>query len=93
MAPPWVTFDSSALYDGNCGNGVDPDIARLGVRESPSLHSGLLPADPILIQVVLSFVFASVMTTFASVLAMVFAQAFDSKGRFTPRAPVKYVRE
>jgi hypothetical protein len=44
-------------------------------------------------QVVLSFVLASIMTTSASVLAMILDQAFDSKGQFTLRAPVRYVRE
>ena len=33
------------------------------------------------------------MTTVASVLAMILDQAFDSKGRFTPRAPIRYFRE
>jgi hypothetical protein len=33
------------------------------------------------------------MTTSASVLAMILDQAFDSKGHFTLRAPVRYVRE
>jgi hypothetical protein len=44
-------------------------------------------------QVILSFVLASIMTTSASVLAMILDQAFDSKGRFSLRAPVRYVRE
>ncbi|XPS99497.1 pre-rRNA-processing protein esf1 [Ascochyta lentis] len=43
--------------------------------------------------VVLSFVLASVMTTAASILAMILDHAHDSKGRFTFRAPLKYVRE
>ncbi|CAO2654574.1 Nn.00g113070.m01.CDS01 [Neocucurbitaria sp. VM-36] len=43
--------------------------------------------------VVLSFVIASIMTTTASILAMLLDQAFDSKGRFTLQAPVKYLRE
>ncbi|KAF1841223.1 uncharacterized protein K460DRAFT_410612 [Cucurbitaria berberidis CBS 394.84] len=73
MAPPWVMFDSAASYGGNCANGAEPDIARVGV--------------------VLSFVIASIMTTTASVLAMLLDQAFDSKGRFTLKAPVKYIRE
>ncbi|KAH7061913.1 hypothetical protein BKA63DRAFT_587671 [Paraphoma chrysanthemicola] len=73
MAPPWVTFDSVAAYNGHCADGAEPDIAGLGV--------------------VLSFVIASVMTTTASILAMLLDQAFDSKGRFTLRAPVKYIRE
>ncbi|KAH3963338.1 hypothetical protein HBI25_197760 [Parastagonospora nodorum] len=73
MAPPWVTFDSIALYNGTCADGADPDIAGLGV--------------------VLSFVLASVMTTVASVLAMILDQAFDSKGQFTPQAPIRYFRE
>lgn len=45
------------------------------------------------LQVVLSFVIASVMTTTASILAMLLDQAFDSKGHFTLRAPVRYLRE
>lgn len=44
-------------------------------------------------EVVLSFVVASVMTTTASVLAMLLDQAFDSKGHFRLRAPIKYIRE
>jgi hypothetical protein len=32
MAPPWVTFDSAASYNGDCANGAEPDIAGLGVR-------------------------------------------------------------
>jgi hypothetical protein len=31
MAPPWVTFDSAAAYNGDCANGAEPDIAGLGV--------------------------------------------------------------
>jgi hypothetical protein len=31
MAPPWVTFDSIAYFNGSCANGADPDIASLGV--------------------------------------------------------------
>jgi hypothetical protein len=45
------------------------------------------------LQVVFSFVLASVMTTSASVLAMLLDQAFDSKGQFTLRAPIRYIRE
>ncbi|KAF2129457.1 hypothetical protein P153DRAFT_340320 [Dothidotthia symphoricarpi CBS 119687] len=45
------------------------------------------------IGVVLSFVIASVMTTIASILAMILDQAHDSKGQFTLRAPIKYIRE
>ncbi|KAF2032495.1 hypothetical protein EK21DRAFT_109874 [Setomelanomma holmii] len=73
MAPPWVTFDSVAAYNGDCASGAEPDIAGLGV--------------------VLSFIIASVMTTIASIIAMVLDQAFDSKGRFTLHAPIKYIRE
>ncbi|KAI4917258.1 hypothetical protein J4E90_003765 [Alternaria incomplexa] len=73
MAPPWVTFDSIATWDGDCANGAEPDIAGVGV--------------------VLSFVIASFMTTFASILAMLLDQAFDTKGHFTPRAPLTYIRE
>ncbi|KAH8728620.1 hypothetical protein GQ44DRAFT_724080 [Phaeosphaeriaceae sp. PMI808] len=43
--------------------------------------------------VVASFIIASFMTTTASVLAMFLDQVFDSKGQFTLRAPVKYIRE
>ncbi|KAF2645966.1 hypothetical protein P280DRAFT_442995 [Massarina eburnea CBS 473.64] len=43
--------------------------------------------------VVISFVIASVMTTTASILAMVLDQAFDAKGQFTFRAPVRFLRE
>lgn len=32
MAPPWVTFDSVAYYNGSCANGAEPDIAGVGVR-------------------------------------------------------------
>ncbi|EDU42175.1 hypothetical protein PtrSN002B_007906 [Pyrenophora tritici-repentis] len=45
------------------------------------------------IGVVLSFLIASFMTTFASILAMLLDQAFDSKGHFNPRAPLTYLRE
>ena len=91
MAPPWVTFDSIALYNGTCADGADPDIAGLGVRRfvTRSLRRCLTEN----LQVVLSFVLASVMTTVASVLAMILDQAFDSKGRFTPQAPIRYFRE
>ncbi|KAF2690468.1 hypothetical protein K458DRAFT_439426 [Lentithecium fluviatile CBS 122367] len=44
-------------------------------------------------KVVISFVLASVMTTTASILAMILDQAFDAKGQFTFRAPVRYIRE
>ncbi|CAN9158698.1 unnamed protein product [Alternaria alternata] len=73
MAPPWVTFDSIAAWNGDCANGAEPDIAGVGV--------------------VLSFVIASFMTTFASILVMLLDQAFDTKGHFTPRAPLTYIRE
>ncbi|KAF2789556.1 hypothetical protein K505DRAFT_253099 [Melanomma pulvis-pyrius CBS 109.77] len=73
MPPPWVMFDSASLYDGNCRNGADPDIAGVGV--------------------VISFVLASFMTTTASILAMILDQAFDAKGQFTLKAPIKYIRE
>lgn len=43
--------------------------------------------------VVISFVLASIMTTSASILAMLLDHAFDTKGQFSPRAPLKYVRE
>ncbi|EOA87635.1 uncharacterized protein SETTUDRAFT_109368 [Exserohilum turcica Et28A] len=45
------------------------------------------------IGVVLSFIIASFMTTFASILAMMLDQAFDTKGHFRPRAPFRYIRE
>jgi hypothetical protein len=38
MAPPWVTFDSIAYFNGSCANGADPDIASLGVLVSPHPH-------------------------------------------------------
>jgi len=44
-------------------------------------------------KVVLSFVLASFMTTTASILAMILDQAFDAKGQFTLKAPIKYLRE
>jgi hypothetical protein len=34
VAPPWVTFDSIAYFNGSCANGADPDIASLGVLVS-----------------------------------------------------------
>ncbi|KAF2467673.1 uncharacterized protein BDR25DRAFT_234056 [Lindgomyces ingoldianus] len=43
--------------------------------------------------VVISFVLASIMTTTASILAMILDQAFDSKGRFSLRRPVTYFRD
>ncbi|PVH92786.1 hypothetical protein DM02DRAFT_662608 [Periconia macrospinosa] len=43
--------------------------------------------------VVVSFVIASFMTTTASILAMLLDQAFDAKGHFTIRAPIRYIRE
>ncbi|KAH7130388.1 hypothetical protein B0J11DRAFT_557485 [Dendryphion nanum] len=58
---------------GNCSNGVEPDIAGIGV--------------------VISFVLASIMTTVASILAMLLEQAFDDKGQFNVRKPVEYFRE
>jgi hypothetical protein len=93
MAPPWVTFDSIAYYNGSCANGADPDIASLGVRAH--MHIQLLHTTGLadVKQVVLSFILASIMTTSASVLAMILDQAFDSKGHFTLRAPIRFVRE
>jgi hypothetical protein len=44
-------------------------------------------------KVVLSFVLASFMTTTASILAMILDQAFDAKGQFTLKAPIKYLGE
>lgn len=32
MAPPWVTFDRIAAWNGDCANGAEPDIAGVGVR-------------------------------------------------------------
>ncbi|CAI6342106.1 unnamed protein product [Periconia digitata] len=46
-----------------------------------------------MLQVVVSFVIASFMTTAASILAMLLDQAFDAKGRFTFRDPIRYLRE
>ncbi|KAF2121086.1 hypothetical protein BDV96DRAFT_203509 [Lophiotrema nucula] len=43
--------------------------------------------------VVISFVLASIITTTASILAMILDQAFDSKGQLSFRAPVKSIRE
>ncbi|KAF1948896.1 hypothetical protein CC80DRAFT_223745 [Byssothecium circinans] len=73
MPAPWVMFDSTAIYDGDCAKGAEPDIAGVGV--------------------VISFVTASVMTTTASILAMLLDQAFDTKGQFTFHAPIRYIRE
>ena len=88
--PPWVTFDSIESFGGNCTNGAEPDIAGVGVsRLSTILCIRLIDTS----QVVLSFVIASFMTTLASVLAMLLDQAFDTKGHFTPRAPLTYIRE
>lgn len=42
---------------------------------------------------VLSFVLASIMTTTASVLAMFLDQAFDDKGLWSARTPIKFFRE
>lgn len=56
-------------------------------------HACLLCAGLMDAQVVISFVLASAMTTAASLLAMILDNAYDSKGRFTLRAPIKYVRE
>jgi hypothetical protein len=42
MAPPWVTFDSIAYFNGSCANGADPDIASLGVLPPPPI-----PTSPI----------------------------------------------
>jgi hypothetical protein len=61
-------------------------------RTTPSLFHHSPRADEYE-QVVLSFVFASIMTTTASILAMLLDQAFDAKGQFTVRAPFKYIRE
>ncbi|KAK7187675.1 hypothetical protein DPSP01_004511 [Paraphaeosphaeria sporulosa] len=73
MPAPWVLFDSSAAYGGDCTTGADTDIAGVGG--------------------VLSFVLASIMTTTASILAMILDQAFDAKGQFTIRAPVRFTRD
>ncbi|KAJ4983166.1 hypothetical protein SVAN01_11350 [Stagonosporopsis vannaccii] len=43
--------------------------------------------------VVISFVLASAMTTTASFLAMVLDNAYDSTDKFTPRAPITYIRD
>jgi len=92
MTPPWVTFDSIAYYKGDCANGAEPDIAGLGVRPV-STHKLSHYKLTRCIQVVISFLVASVMTTTASVLAMFLDQAFDSKGQFRVQAPMKYIRE
>ena len=44
-------------------------------------------------QVVLSFALASIMTTTASICAMLLDQAFNSKGQLSFRAPMKSIRE
>jgi hypothetical protein len=88
--PPWVQFDSAAPSGWNCEKAGDPDIAGVGVRKSPHIPWSVLIHDG---QVVISFVLASIMTTTASILAMLLDQAFDAKGQFSPRAPLKYVRE
>jgi hypothetical protein len=96
MAPPWVTFDSIALHNGNCADGADPDNAGLGVRIN-AFHEALYRMNRCSssrnVQVILSFVIASVMTTVALILAMILDQVYVSKGQFTLRAPIKYFRE
>jgi hypothetical protein len=94
MAPPWVTFDSIASFDGDCANGSEPDIAGVGVSTPTAFLDVVIQADEIYtLQVVLSFVIASFMTTVASILAMLLDQAFDTKGHFTPQRPFTYIRE
>lgn len=90
MAPPWVTFDSIDSFGGDCANASEPDIAGIGVCGK---CLGSVPGLHVDIQVVLSFIIASFMTTFASILAMMLDQAFDTKGHFRPRAPFRYIRE
>ncbi|KAF2728307.1 hypothetical protein EJ04DRAFT_591904 [Polyplosphaeria fusca] len=51
------------------------------------------PADIAGVGVVLSFVLASIMTTTASILAMVLDHCFDSKGQWSFRTPIKSFRE
>lgn len=63
---------------------------RVSVCAYPAAQSEH-PANKTL-QVVLSFLIASFMTTSASILAMLLDQAFDSKGHFTLRAPLTYLR-
>ncbi|KAL1798533.1 hypothetical protein ACET3X_002570 [Alternaria dauci] len=63
----------------------EDDIRKLAARVKAKNIAG--------VGVVLSFVIASFMTTFASILAMVLDQAFDTKGHFTPREPLTYIRE
>jgi hypothetical protein len=46
-----------------------------------------------LAQAVLSFVLASIMSTSASIMAVVLDEAFASKGHFSLRAPLKFVKE
>lgn len=89
MPAPWVLFDSSAAYGGDCTTRADPDIAGVGASH---LHNVLRTIRSSL-QVVLSFVLASIMTTTASILAMVLDQAFDAKAQFTIRAPVRFIRD
>ncbi|KAF2020071.1 hypothetical protein BU24DRAFT_459686 [Aaosphaeria arxii CBS 175.79] len=74
MVPPWVIFDESAAFGGDCDNGAEPDISGIGV--------------------VIAFVFASIMTTAASILAMLLDQTFNiKKGHFEFRKPLKYFRD
>ncbi|KAL5113319.1 pre-rRNA-processing protein esf1 [Pleosporales sp. CAS-2024a] len=65
--------------------------------DSIALYNGSCAngADPDIagLGVVLSFVIASAMATAASILAMILDQAYDSKGHFKARAPLKYLRE
>lgn len=74
-------------------------VPREQSQTSLVLAYGLVPTLRFLVstncgsQVVLSFVIASIMTTSASILAMILDQAFDSKGHFTPQAPIRYIRE
>ncbi|KAF2703568.1 hypothetical protein K504DRAFT_392143 [Pleomassaria siparia CBS 279.74] len=48
MSPPWVIFDSAASYNGDCGNGVEPDIAGVGVVVSFVLASFMTTTASIL---------------------------------------------
>ncbi|KAJ8116697.1 hypothetical protein OPT61_g1947 [Boeremia exigua] len=86
MAPPWTTSPgttATAPTAPSPTSRVLACVAVLSLADQMLMHS----------QVVISFVLASGMTTAASILAMILDNAYDSKGQFTLRAPVTYVRE
>jgi hypothetical protein len=65
-------------------------LALAYIHLSTNRSSLRILIDP---KVVLSFVLASFMTTMASILVMILDQAFNAKGQFTLKAPIKYLRE